>query len=247
MGSYTSQLRRRLRSIGPLAAVYRALRAPLRFCLSAEYRAIVSLRLFRSADVHQTTVLTGMDRYPQIFPVCRDYFAGRTDLRILSYGCATGEEVLTLRRYFSSGLIVGAEINPHSLSVARSRAVDDRMVFVESDPALIRQHGPYDAIFCMAVLQRTPMRVAEAGIRDLRGIYPFDKYDAKVTELDSWLKKGGLLVVHNSQYSLADASVGSKYEPLEGARHILNPRPRFDRDSRRCDVPAYSVFVKMRE
>lgn len=225
---------------GFIAAVYRAVTAP-------EYRAILKLRLLQPGEIHQTTVLTGMDRYPAVFAICRDYFASTPDLRILSYGCATGEEVLTLRRYFPTALIVGAEINRHSLSVARSRPVDDRIVFIESEAALIRPYAPFDAIFCMAVLQRTPMHVAEAGIRDLKRLYPFEKFEAKVMELDAWLKKDGLLIAHNSQYSLADAAIGSKYTPLDSARHILNPGPRFDRQSLRCDVPAHSIFVKLRE
>lgn len=188
-----------------------------------------------------------MDRYPAIFSVCRDYFAAKEDLRILSYGCATGEEVLTLRRYFPAAFLTGAEINGSSLSIARSRATDARMVFVESEAGRIQAQGPFDAIFCMAVLQRTPSRIEQAGIRDLKQIYPFEKFDAKIAELDAWLKKGGLLVVHHSQYSVADAAAGSKYEPLAAARHILNPGPRFGRDSQRCDVPAHSVFVKLRD
>lgn len=232
-------------TIGLVAAVYRGILAPFRFCFNPEYRAILTLRFLRPADLHQTTVLTGMDRYPGIFSVCRDYFAARPDLRILSYGCATGEEVVTLRRYFPSAFIAGAEINRHSLSVARSRPVDDRIVFLESDPESIGPHAPFDAVFCMAVLQRTPMHVAGAGIRDLKNIYPFDRFDAKITELDSWLRKDGLLIVHHSQYSLIDAAAGSKYEPLASARNILNPGPRFDRHSLRCDVPAHSVFVKV--
>src|SRR5215469_5769002 len=150
-----SRLRQTMRRVKPVAAVYRGLRAPFRYCFDSEYRAILNLRILRPGDIHQTTVLTGMDRYPQVFSVCREYFGAAADLRILSYVCATGEEVLTLRRYFPSAFIVGAEINPHSLSVARRRHVDERIVFLESEAALIREQGPFDAIFCMAVLQRT--------------------------------------------------------------------------------------------
>src|SRR6185312_3841812 len=79
-----------------LASVaYNCVRAPVRFCADGAYRSVVLLRVFRSQDVHQSTVLTWMDRYPGIFSVCRDYFIGKPDPRILSYGCATGEEALT--------------------------------------------------------------------------------------------------------------------------------------------------------
>jgi hypothetical protein len=190
-----------------------------------------------------------MDRYPKIFSVCRDYLIGNPNLRILSYGCATGEEVLTLRNYLPTAFIVGAEINRHSLSLCRKHKVDDRIVFLEPHPAKIREMGPFDAIFCLAVLQRTPMRVVEKRIMSLKGIYPFEKFDEKVTELDSWLKTNGLLIVYHSQYLFTDASVASKYAPLTTAKDIPNKGPLFDRNSSRWDnAPTnYSVFVKMRD
>ncbi len=207
---------------------------------------MVLLRLFRPGELHQSTGLTWADRYPAIFSVCRDYFAGRADLRILSYGCATGEEVLSLRRYFPTAFIVGVEINAYSLAVARRRVVDERVLLLDSDPARIGEAGPFDAIFCMAVLQRTPMRVAEQGVQDLSRIYPFEKFDAKISELDAWLKKGGLLVVHHAQYSLADAAAGRKYQPLESAKLIRDTGPKFDRRSLRVGNTkgSSSVFVK---
>lgn len=117
---------------------------------------------------------------------------------------------------------------------------------MESDSAPIAALGPFDAIFCMAVLQKTPMRIEVQRIENLKRIYPFEKFDAKVTELDSWLKKDGLLVVHNSQYAVTDAAVGAKYSPLESARHIFDRSLKFDRCSLRCDRPTNSVFVKVR-
>ena len=244
---YRHSERRALRFASVLAiGAYHSISAPFRFCLDGKYRSAVFLRLFRSEDLHQSTVLTKMNRYPEIFSVCRAYFDGRADLRILSYGCATGEEVLSLRLAFPSAFILGVEINPHSLSVARKHRVDDRIAFLESDPAAIARLGPFDAIFCMAVLQRTPMRISAAGIKDLKQIYPFEKFDAKITELDSWLKKDGLLVVHHSQYAITDAAAGPKYSPLETAQSIFNVGPKFDRRSLRDDRPTNSVFVKVR-
>ncbi|MDQ1468817.1 MAG: hypothetical protein QOJ99_297 [Bryobacterales bacterium] len=88
-----------------------------------------------------------------------------------------GEEVLTLRTYFPTACIVGAEINRHSLSLCRKRKVDDRIVFLELHPAKIRETGPFDAMFCLAVLQRPPMRIVEKRIMNLKGIYAFQKFD----------------------------------------------------------------------
>ena len=71
-----------------------------RVCVDKDFRSILLLQLLNSKNVHQTTSLTYMDRYPTIFSACRDYFDGKQDLKILSYGCSTGEEVLTLRQIF---------------------------------------------------------------------------------------------------------------------------------------------------
>jgi hypothetical protein len=125
--------------------------------------------------------------------------------------------------------------------------VDDRIAFLESDPLAIARLGPFDAIFCMAVLQRTPMRIKAEDVQDLKQIYPFEKFDTKSAELDSWLKKDGLFVVHHSQHIFTDAAAGSKYSPLESARNIFNAGPKFDRRSLRCDRPTNSVFVKVRD
>jgi hypothetical protein len=233
-----------------LASVaYNSVRAPARFCVDRAYRSAILLRVFRSQNIHQSMVLTWMDRYPGIFSVCRDYFTGKPDPRILSYGCATGEEALTLRNYFPSACIVGAEINPYCLSVARKRKTDDRIVFVESHPARIQDLGPFDAIFCLAVLQRTPMLVDRKGIMNLKAIYPFSKFEAKVTELDSWLNRDGLLIIYHSQYLFTDTSVASKYSPLLSAKDIRIKGSLFDRDSVRLKdtLANHSVFVKQRD
>src|SRR5262249_14240005 len=128
----------------------------VRFCTDATYRSIALVRLTKSRELHQTTVFTGMDRYPDIFKACKDYFRSQLEPKVLSFGCSTGEEVLTLRQYFPDAWITGADINKRNLSHCRKLVVDSRINFVHSDLATIQKHGPFDAIFCMAVLQRTP-------------------------------------------------------------------------------------------
>ena len=80
-------------------------------CTDPMFRAVNGMRIFRSGAVHQTTPLTFPNRFPEVFSECARYFGDRTNLRILSFGCSTGEEVLTLREYFPTAEIVGADIN----------------------------------------------------------------------------------------------------------------------------------------
>lgn len=111
------------------------------------------------------------------------------------------------------------------------------------------ERGPYDAIFCMAVLQRTPHIVAEKGWQSLRRLYPFERFDRQVGELDALLRPGGLLVVHHTQYLFSDAAVAPRYVPLDPPREVPAGDLHFGRDSQRLAGPlrVASIFVKQRD
>lgn len=211
-----------------------------------QYRTICYLKLFHSKHVHQTTPATCMNRYPNIFSACKNYFGDKEDIRILSFGCSTGEEVITLRYYFPKAVIVGAEINPHSLEICNNRQVDEKICFITSTPEEIKKHGPYDAIFCMAVFQRTPQLIAEKKITDLSKIYPFQKFENQIIELDESVKENGLFIVYFSQYDFQDTKVASNYKVYgnyyqEGYGPFI-----FDRNNQLVREPSirHSIFIK---
>lgn len=195
-----------------LIFLYGWLSSVKRFFTSADYRAIVYSKLFKREALHQTTTLTCMDRYPEVFSEVQGYFGKEAKIRILSYGCSTGEEVLTLRGYFPNAEIVGADINLNCLKICRSRLVDDRIFFIESTDALIASSGPYDVIFCMAVLQREPHSIIGKGIMNLSEIYPFERFERQLLKLDESLNGSGLMVIYNTQYRLMDTSIAPKFE-----------------------------------
>lgn len=218
----------------------------IQFVTSPHFRWKLWVRLFKPEGVHQVAARTRMDRYPEIFALCRDHFGREARIDILSFGCSTGEEVLTLRHYFPDARIVGAEINPHSLSVCHGLTVDDRIAFIRSDPDLIESRGPFDLIFCMAVLQRDPQLVTRKNVRSLRRVYMFDKFDQQLQQIDRWLRMNGVLVLHHAHYLLSDSSVASRYAPLPSAAHLVERYAKFGRDSEliSTDVASQSIFVK---
>lgn len=221
-------------------------KSAIRVCVDEEFRAIFLLQLLNSKYVHQTTPLTFMNRYPTIFSMCRKHFGGKQDLKILSFGCSTGEEVLTLRQYFPNAYIVGAEINKYSLAICRKLPVDGKITFLYSTLNEIGKHGPFDAIFCMAVLQRLPHYIESKGISSLKKIYPFEKFERQIVELDKMINPQGLLIVHFTQYSVWDTSIASKYKAL-GVYQTGYISPVFDRYSNLVKNPApqNSIFVKL--
>ncbi len=219
-----------------------------RFFVDTEFRSILLLQVIDAKNVHQTTPLTYMDRYPKIFSACRDYFSDKKDIKILSFGCSTGEEVLTLRSYFPNAHIVGADINKRSIAICRNLPVDDKITFVHSSYSEIEKHGPFDAVFCMAVLQRKPHYIAAKGISSIKKIYPFEKFEKQVIELDGLIKENGLLTIHFTQYSLGDTSVAYKYESLGEYNQHDYRSPVFDKKSQLATniLPLRSIFIKSR-
>ena len=219
----------------------------IRVCVDTDFRSILLLQLLNHKNVHQTTPLTYMNRYPTIFLACHDYFHGKQDLKILSYGCSTGEEVLTLREYFPNAHIVGAEINKHSLAICRKLPVDEKITFEYSKLSEIKKHGHFDVIFCMAVLQRKPHYIAAKGITSLKKIYPFEKFERQIIELDELIKPKGLLVLHFTQYSLSDTTVFSKYKSLGNHNQNNYISPLFDKNSNlvKNPVPLNTVYIKL--
>ncbi len=216
------------------------------FLTSQEARAVFKLKIFNSDRVHQTTTATCMNRFPIIFSACKEYYEGKDNIKILSFGCSTGEEVLTLRYYFPTATIVGAEINEHSLNICKKRKLDEKVQFINSTKEELENLAPFDVIFCMAVFQRTPGLIAEKNITNLKKIYPFEKFEKQIIELDNLLKEGGMMVVHFSQYDLLDTEVSSKYK-VYGNYNQDNYGPYiFDKDSKLVQekIKRYSIFIK---
>jgi len=70
------------------------------------------LRLTRPVNLFQPSPATQLNRYPEIFRFVRAHVGDGADVRLLSFGCSTGEEVFSLRQYFPSAGIKGLEHQP---------------------------------------------------------------------------------------------------------------------------------------
>ncbi|MDD4962533.1 MAG: methyltransferase domain-containing protein [Gallionella sp.] len=240
MKKHFTQLKNHVRSFkdanNPLfRALYWTLKKPFeikKLLTDGSHRSVVMTKLTAGQHAHQLVNYTTPHRYPAVFRACAEYFAAAQPLTLLSFGCSTGEEVFSLRTYFPHAELVGVDINRRNIRVAQaSRQKDARMIFCTELPA----QGQYDAIFCMAVLQRTENRLPDT--TDSGQIYPFHRFDTQVTLLDERLRLGGLFVIDNADYRFEDASVAAKYLPIEHPPRKQRDRPIFDRNNQRSLVP----------
>ena len=205
---------------------------------SATGRSVLWTRLRHGAELHQTATTTAPDRYPELFAALVCLLP--PDAEILSFGCSTGEELLTLRRLMPMARIVGVEINPRARRIAtRAAAGDPRISVTATLP-----DGQFDAVLALAVLQREPIRMARDAVRDLGHHYPFARFDAVLAALVDRLRPGGVLAVLHAHYRVEDARAAAQLEALAAGPHLTEPL--FDRSSRRYEPapPSASLFRK---
>jgi SAM-dependent methyltransferase len=165
--------------------------------------------------MHQTQTDTEVDRYPEIFAFVAE-FAQKMNgpPRLLSFGCSTGEECITLRRYVPGSSIVGVDVRRSIINKARRWAmisgVRDVSFLLERDQRWRQQ--PYDVVFAMSVLCRWP---ATKDVGASGTIYSFRTFDRAVRRLGQLVNPGGLLVMYNANYRFTDTDTSSGFAALE--------------------------------
>lgn len=168
-------------------------------------------RYYRRYD--QISNDTKLDRYPEVFAYAAELLSNTPseDLTLLSFGCSTGEECFSLRRYFPSASIDGVDVNKKNIRACEERNQDPRIRFEVSEVNLRRAQPTYDAVFAMSVLCRWPQTKE---IDSSAEVYPFEKFDETVRRLDSLVRPNGLLVIYNANFRFSDTAISQHYEPL---------------------------------
>lgn len=164
---------------------------------------------------------TSEDRHPEIFAraaelASRGRAPGRA-LRVLSFGCSTGQEAFSLAtKYFGSDpevRIIGLDVNAQAIEQARRHnPAPGRVEFFVSGDRELARHGPYDVIFAMSVLCVWP---ETALVEDISPYMTFEDFEKHLKNLDAHLRPGGHLVIYNASFCFTDSRVAEKYEPIE--------------------------------
>ena len=197
-----------------------------------QYRSEWRLKHNGPHNLFQPYGTTFVDRYPRIFTFVKDQLANATSPRLLSFGCSTGEEVFTLRRYFSNAEIVGIDINPRSIAHCRKQLLkqnDPRIRFELSNSPDTEPQAYYDAIFCMAVLRHGDL--GASGAVNCEHLISFADFEKTVTALCRCLKPGGYLSIMHSNFRFSDTAVAQGFET------VLRSEKRASRN----DTPIYGA------
>lgn len=214
--------------------VYRALRFAWHVASDRTFRGDQLMRLRRPHNLFQYRSLTEPNRYPAIFSFVRTQLAGTPQPRLLSFGCATGEEVFSLRAYIPGAIITGIDINAGNIAVCRRKLAacgDTGISFVHAGSAAGEPSESYDAIFCLAVFQHQSLQ--DPSIRTCERYLRFDAFEATLSDLARCLKPGGLLAIRHADFRFSDTACSRLFEPVLRLRPSGPPHPRFDRENRR--------------
>lgn len=165
-------------------------------------------------------IATRLDRYPLAFRFAQMSLAGITRPRLLSFGCSTGEEVSTLRRYFPGAAIKGIDIDPAVIAIARTRLAGDSAVTLEVAGSTSGEpSGGYDAIFCMAVFRDPVLDRPETRRAD--GTVTYTAFNREIANLVRCLRPDGLLFVEHANFRVASTGAASR---LTTVLHADPPR-----------------------
>jgi len=220
------------RAPGKRPFIVRALRALWRLATDRAYRRATWAVRTAPKAAFQPFNNTRPDRYPRVFAFVQSRLGAASETALLSFGCSTGDEVFSLRRYFPRATIKGIDANKANIAVCRRRARrtgDPRVGFARATSVREEPAVSYDAIFCMAVLRHGSL-TADAARCD--HLIRFEDFATAVAEFDRCLKPGGFLAVVSSNFRFSDTATSANYETVL-RRRTPAPLVRFGSDNAR--------------
>jgi 2-polyprenyl-3-methyl-5-hydroxy-6-metoxy-1,4-benzoquinol methylase len=246
MASFSKTLRARAKAIPGAQSLWHALRSTLH----PHERAVRRVRKLSPDLLLQPSHYTSFDRYPWLFKFLGGKLSDQKAPRVLSYGCATGEELFSLKAYLPDATLVGIDINPRNIAIcnrksAKSGAKSDMQFRCAGSPAGEASES-YDAILCLAVLRHGALQ--DHMPDDCAPWIDFAAVDQMVTELARCVKPGGYLAIWHSHFRFADMSVAAQFRPvLSHKRSGRESTPFYGSDNRRLNGVDYSdaVFQKL--
>jgi Methyltransferase domain len=193
---------------------------------------------------HQLNNATKMNRYPRIFTKTVELFKADciTPKRILSFGCSTGEEAVSLSQlYFPTSLIVGVDSSESSIEAAQKSFGELRnVVFCISSEAELTKFSPFDAIFAMSVFCKWPKT---ENLTDITDVYQFREFEEILGTLDKYLRVSGFFIVANANFRFLDTKLSGNYENVSINIESSGFVKQFDKSHQATNLPPSSDCI----
>ena len=226
--------------------IYRAAAFVWHFVSNQSFRRGFLLLWRHPDNLFQYNPLTASNRYPRIFTFVCERLAHGSSLRLLSFGCSTGEEVFSLRTYFPGASIKGIDINAANIAVCQDRhrrhGNDPAIEFEQKHSAANEDANSYDGVFCMAVFQRPQLRTNRM-IATCAPHLRFSDFDRTVASLATCVRPGGYLVIRHSMFRFADCECARGFRLVLSVPFTKVFSPLFGRDNQRLPDEASEDVV----
>jgi SAM-dependent methyltransferase len=226
--------------------ILKQLSYPAKLIINDNYRAKQLAEWKFGKHYYQKETFTAPNRYPKLFEQCKLYLNNKEQTYILSFGCSTGEEVASISEYLPRARIMGVDINKWCINQCRNNLSNPQFSFHHSLSKVFKVAKGFDAIFCMAVFQRTENRTNPDNT--IAGGFKFEQFEKEISLLDDKLRPGGLFIIDQTDFRFMDTGCSKYYKPLDFAGNkTIRERPVFDRNNQKIDElnNNYRMFVKL--
>lgn len=212
----------------------------------------------------QTNTATLKNRYGYLFPFVQSLtkvFEVKSST-ILSYGCSTGEELLTLRSLFPDSKIIGVDINVEALKLAQENCKHDANIEIMDSEIFWHNEVKFDLVFCMSVFcvlahefipkaewkkkianPETKQEITEVFAKNLPNRFSFEDFEKLIQQFDGKMNKGALFTLFNVNYSLMDTSLSNRYELIIIPGINLETQPKCTKNYKPIIQNDYSEII----
>jgi hypothetical protein len=148
--------------------------------------------------------------------------------------------------YFPQAKIIGVDINSWCIRQCKKMSRNPNFSFYNRKSRTFENLAEFDAIFCMAVFQRTENR-SNSDNRIAKG-HTFEQFESEIKVLDQKLKVGGLFIIDHSDFRFVDTSCAIHYKSLNFEKNqLLRRRPLYNKSNQKIadEQINYRVFEKI--
>lgn len=210
--------------------------------VGGQRRQTAVAQILRPDNLFQPHATTAANRYPDEFAAIAAALEV-DDPRILSFGCSSGEELLSLRSSFPTAQIHGIDVNPLAVRTARKRVAaagqSGAITVARGGDASAEAASSYDVVLALAVFRHADLN---DGPPTCEPVLRFADFERTVGGLAACVRPGGLLVLRHANFRFTDCACAAGFEAVStgylSAGEGGLPSPVYGPDNLRLDFEA---------